>query len=110
MTFKPQPASNFPAVSLKTGTFTTGWQQWFAQFSNPPSGISGVTVGPSPFRFVSSGSGYVAVSGGTVSSITLTRGQVSTPVGFTSGLVPVVNNDAVTLTYSVTPTINFIPS
>ena len=73
----------------------------------PP--ITGVPVGASPFAYVAGERGSVCITGGTVSSVTLTRHGVTVNPGSLAGYVPVSQGDTVTVTYSVAPTIDFIP-
>lgn len=73
------------------------------------SPIQPVTVGASPFTYTQGQSrGVLVIAGGTVSDIQLTRGSVTIPV--TIGSIPVSANDTVKVTYSVAPTINFVPT
>lgn len=64
-----------------------------------------ITVGASPFAYTATYGGSVAVSGGTVSQVTLTRGGI---VVYTSTLsandLPVRAGDIVTVTYTAAPT------
>ncbi len=69
-----------------------------------------VTVGASPFTFTASFDGTLAVSGGTVSAISLTRQGVTVPMGVVAGPIPVSRLDQVQITYTVLPTANFLPS
>ena len=70
---------------------------------------STVTVGDSPYSYTPSIAGTVAVSGGTVTDISITRKGTSIPTGITSGLIPVASNDTVVVTYTTAPTMNFLP-
>lgn len=78
-----------------------------------PAGGS-ITVTASPFSYQNT-DGYeedVAIYGGTVSSITLTRyGGSSVQVGDSTGrIIRLRSGDTVTVTYSVAPTMNKIPA
>lgn len=105
------PSWGVPAVDPATGLLTQGWFGYLAQLAGAPGPIvPNITPGPSPFAYQAPSNGTLAITGGTVSSITLARARVSgVNVGFTSGSVAVAANDVVTITYSVAPTINFIP-
>lgn len=104
------PSWGVPAVDTATGLLTQGWFGYLAQLAGAPGPILAVTPGPNPFAFKAPSNGTLSITGGTVSSITLARARVSgVNVGFTSGSVAVAENDVVTITYSVAPTINFIP-
>jgi hypothetical protein len=70
----------------------------------PPSRTA-LTVGASPYTYTNTTGNdvLVIVSGGTVSSIVLTR-TAGDPVGITSGQFALRPGDAMTVTYSVAPT------
>lgn len=104
----PIPAPQF-SVLTQNGFFSTPWYLFFKQFVTQPGAVQTVSLGASPASYTASGPGSVVVSGGTVSGISLKRGGVTTALGITSGIVPVVNNDVVVMTYSVKPTVSFIP-
>ena len=72
--------------------------------------VSAVTVGASPFTFTVSFSGAVVVSGGTVSAIALIRQGITVPTGITAGVIPASRLDQVQITYTVAPTVNFLPT
>jgi hypothetical protein len=104
------PSWAVPAVEPETGLLTQGWFGYLAQLAGAPGPIVAVPASPSPFAYKAPSNGTLAITGGAVSSITLARARVSgVNVGFTSGSVAVAANDVVTITYSVAPTINFIP-
>lgn len=107
MTQAPFPGAYVPAVTLQNGNFTTPWILWLGQFASQPGAPVPVTPTGSPFRYTASGSGSLSISGGTVSARTLIRGGVSVPMG--SSLIPMSNGDVATVTYSVAPTLYFVP-
>ncbi len=105
------PSSQQPIAS-KTGQVTPAWQRFFntlpgVQKAPPP--VSATLTG-SPFSFTAGALGTVFVAGGTVSQITLTRYGTTVPTGVTSGGISVANGDVVTVTYSGSPSINFVPA
>jgi len=102
------PSSAQP-IADKEGRVTTYWQRFFNALVSAPATIGTVDVTSSPFTYTAGQAGQLAVSGGTVSSITLTRNTVAVPTGVTAGLIAMRNGDQVTVTYSGLPTINFIP-
>ena len=72
--------------------------------------VQPVTVGASPFAFVAPQAGMLSISGGAVTPFTtLTRGVATVTLGLIDGLVPVNFGDVVTVTYTVLPTLYFIP-
>ncbi|WP_175909928.1 glycosyl hydrolase family 28-related protein [Burkholderia metallica] len=70
------------------------------------------TVGASPWRFTNNNPSAVSMSvaGGTVSSISVSRnGQQAYATGLTNGMVDLKPGDAMTVAYSVAPTVTMIP-
>ena len=95
----------------KLGIIQQPWIQYLQQFTIAPPSFLNVTVSASPFAYEAKEPGTLFVGGGTVSSITLTRGGTAITVATsTTRLIPVGINDIVTVTYSVLPTIKFIAS
>jgi|ERR1700677_4482066 len=85
------------------------WVQYLQQFTQAPPNFNEASVGNSPFTYTAAEPGYINVSGGTVSSIKLTRG--STTIDVTGNtLIPVALSDTITVEHSVKPTIHFIPA
>jgi hypothetical protein len=65
-------------------------------------------VGTSPFSYTAKEPGYVIITAGTISAIHLIRGNVDiTLTG--QKIIPVSINDIVAITYSVKPTVQFVP-
>jgi hypothetical protein len=75
-----------------------------------PAGASTITVEASPFIYTTTSAGNVSVTGGTVSSIMVLRQGIQVPTGMTSGLIPVSPGDQVIVTYSVAPSMTFLPA
>jgi hypothetical protein len=97
-------------VADDSGMLSLSWWQFFNLLAPlTPVKESSVAVTASPFSYTSQANGHVLVTGGTVSSITLTRVSAH-PTGLTTGLIPVGNKDVVTVTYTGLPTMTFIPS
>ena len=71
--------------------------------------IQTITAGASPYTYTTSAVGNLLVSGGTVSAITLNRGTTSLTLPSVTGFIPMDNSDSVTITYTVAPTMNWIP-
>lgn len=93
----------------RAGIIKNPWIQYLQQFTIPPPNFIDVTLTGSPFEYVAREPGSLFVSGGTISLITLTRGtETLTVTG--SILIPVGIADIVEVTYSVLPTVKFIPS
>lgn len=107
----------FPSVVQnffdKSGKIADAFLKYFTQFTIPPPPFLDVTPDGSPFEYVALEPGNLFVTGGTVSAITLTRGSDTItlfPNTTTPRLVPVAVSDSVTITYTVIPTVKFIPS
>jgi len=101
------PNSNQPLVD-KNGYITQVWQRFLGSLLGSPEAIAPVAVSASPSTFTAAGRGSVAISGGTLTNVTLNRSGTTVSLG-TSRAITVANGDVVTVTYTVAPTINFIP-
>lgn len=107
MTTPIVPNSNQPLVDSR-GFVTPVWQRFFGALLGSPAAISPVTVSASPTSFTASQRGTVGISAGTLTAVTLTRAGTVVALGTTRS-VTVANGDVVTVSYTVAPTINFIP-
>lgn len=69
------------------------------------------TAGASPYTYTNTTGSPVMlyVSGGTVSAITIARQGTALTTGFTSGAFRLAQNDSVTITYTVIPTLTLVP-
>jgi len=102
-------------ISSTTATSTIGDIGIASYFVNPVSVLNSsqitVSVGASPYAYTVSTYGNLVVNGGTVSSITITRpGGSAVNIGVVAGMFPVQAGDVVTVTYTVAPTMTFIPN
>lgn len=76
----------------------------------PTAASAAVALGASPASYTAPVAGALYLAGGTVTSIALVRGGVSTVLGILSGSVRLVQGDTATVTYAVIPTsANFVP-
>ena len=67
-------------------------------------------MGASPASYTAQTAGMLYLAGGTVSSVALVRGGVSTVLGILTGSVRLAKGDTATITYVVIPTsANFVP-
>lgn len=107
---KNYPQSRVQIAEPQTGNLDPAWRNFFAAMVAQPGPIDAVVVGASPFAYTASESGHLHVTGGTVSAITLTRAGTVLATGMTSGFIPVSLGDVVAVTYSVKPTLNFVPN
>ncbi len=73
------------------------------------SAIATITPGASPYAWTAAESGTMAISGGTVTAITITRSGTTAALGILAGAIPVSTGDLITTTYTVAPAMAFIP-
>lgn len=108
--FNKLPSYNQP---LEVNRFTSkDWYFfWAGLFRGLAPGFeSPVTVGASPFTYSASAKGSVIVFGGTVSQIRFSRdGTTFYNVGATAGMFTLNASDRLEVTYSVLPTMTFVP-
>ena len=99
------------AVDPKSGGWISFWYQWAVRISqlSAERPIAAITPDVSPLTYTASTIGNFLVSGGTVSGVVLSRSGVNVTCQ-ENQFIPMAANDAVTVTYSVAPTITFIPS
>lgn len=102
------PSVNQPIIGAG-GIVTVPWFQFFTAIVGQPQAIKAVAPSTSPFSYTASQKGSLAVSGGTVSAIALTRGRVTVSTGQTIGLISLQQGDMLSITYSAAPILNFIP-
>lgn len=102
----PVPNQLAPFVG-KGGKIISPWNQYLQQFTQAPPKVLDLIVTASPFAYSAVEPGFIAVAGGTVSAIALTRGTVTIDVTGTK-LIPVSINDTVAVTYSGLPDMKFL--
>lgn len=68
-----------------------------------------IVVGASPYTYTSPQNGVVVVSGGTVSLVQLGRAGTFLATGLLTGVIPVSAGDQVKITYTLAPTVTFLP-
>lgn len=104
-----RPVPNLRASLVDAlGIIKNPWNLWFQQFSQAPPNIQNIVLGASPYLIDVHDFGNIVVTGGTISSIVLTRGNISLNLTGQK-LIPIAIGDVVIVTYSVLPTIQFIP-
>lgn len=105
----------FPSITQRlvdtVGVVLEPFISYFRQFTIAPPSFMNIIVGVSPFSYEAVEPGNLAITGGTISQITLNRGSDTISFGAgTNKFIPVGIADTITITYTVLPTINFIPS
>lgn len=101
------PSSAAP-IAGPSGEVQPAWLRFFNQLVAGAAPIEEVVLTGSPFSYTASQTGALVISDGTVSAITLTRRTTTIPIS--SSTVDMANGDIATVTYSVDPTINFVPN
>lgn len=107
------PAYPTPIVDPKSRNTTKDWYFFFAGLFQglPPEKEVGVTLTGSPFVYSAPKKGSVIVSGGTVSAIDFSRdGTTFYSTGATAGMFTVNKSDLLRITYTVAPTVTFVPT
>lgn len=97
---------------LFNGVVGSGWYRlWQGLWSGTPTqNLSSVILSASPFTYRAPAGGTLIVQGGTVSQVQFSRdGSAFFTTGQTQGMFPVSQGDALVITYSVAPTLTFVP-
>jgi hypothetical protein len=92
------------------GNTHSAWYRWFTGIAKgtPPSAEAMLTLGASPYAYTAPSKGFVIIRGGTVTAVQFTR-SVTTLTGQTQGVFPLSQGDVLTITYSVLPTVTWVP-
>ena len=100
---------NQPLVD-KDGRATQSFWSFLAQQFGPQSAQL-IALGASPFTWQAPNyRGVLFVSGGTVSAVTYSQDNTSyLATGQVAGCFPMAGNDFVKITYTVAPTLNYVP-
>lgn len=97
------------AFTDKAGKILSPWNYYLQQFTQAPPQFLAIAPDGSPFEYEAKEPGYVAVNGGTVSLLEITRGGTFT-IQVTGNIAPVAIGDVVRVTYSIAPNVIFMPS
>lgn len=110
MSFVPLGIPTYETPLQLEGRNVAVWYRFFQGVWNgtPPQTEQGLTVTASPFSYVAPRKGFVILTGGTVSAVSFTR-TATYPTGQTAGIFPVSQGDTLNVTYSVKPTLTFVP-
>lgn len=108
------PNLNAPLVN-RNGILINPWNIFFQLFFGTPQPVIVPTITVSPYSFTASQAGTMYVNGGTVSNISLIRGGVTIFIASSTNAVvarsfPMSTGDIVTVTYTVAPTMQFVPT
>jgi hypothetical protein len=96
------------ADALTTSQWYRYWQSHDAGL--PPSAETVLAPKASPFTYTAPRQGYVIVNGGTVTAIAVSRSGTFYPTGLTAGSFQVSQNDQLRVTFSVIPSMVFLPT
>lgn len=104
---------NYPVPLEVNGKTSKDWYFfWSGLFRKlPPAAEAAVTPGASPYIYSPAVGGTVIVSGGTVSAIAFSRDGVTFyATGQTAGMFTLNAADQLRITYTVVPTVTFVPT
>lgn len=90
------------------GNITKVWSRYLQQFTQAPPNFISIELDGSPFAYTAKEPGYIVVKSGTISQLNLIRGSVTIDLTGQK-IVPVSISDTVEVTYSILPTMQFIP-
>jgi hypothetical protein len=91
---------------------SSAWYRYLQQseLGTPPAAENAVTPTGSPYTYTAPRKGFLIVQGGTVSAIAFSRSGTFYNVGQTSGTFTLDQNDQLQITYSVAPTLIWVPT
>jgi len=101
-------------VPLTNGRITE--KNWFFFWAGlfkglPPGNVEPITLDASPYIYSPPVKGFVLLSGGTVSAVAFSRDGVTYyATGETAGQFTLSAQDFLRVTYSVAPTLTFVPT
>lgn len=113
---QPLPAYQPPSADEGPGKLEQAWyyllRTLWQRLGGAGATLPAQAVAPiaSPYQYDSDISGTLVVQGGTVSEISIVRGTSNVITGQTSGAIPMLRGDTVSISYSVAPTLTFLPS
>lgn len=84
------------------------WNNYFQQISQAASQVMNVALTGSPFSITPNAHGTLIITSGTISNISLIRGAIT--INLTGQvIIPIRISDTISITYSVAPTVQFLP-
>jgi len=105
---------NYPVPLIEGKVTGRDWYRfWAALFRGlAPGNVEPVTLTGSPYIYSASRKGALIVSGGTVSAIAFSRdgGTTYFTVGTVAGMFTLNASDLLKITYTVDPTVTFVPT
>lgn len=113
MNSQPVYNLNSPIIDLATGKLLPPWNIFFQQLTQLDSQpIEFIDIPPlsGGFTYIASISGTMLVSGGSLINITLSRANTDVVITNSAYAIPMSKDDKLSLTFSVNPTLIFIPA
>ncbi len=113
---QPFPSADSPAGEGFSAPLGNAWYYLLRTLWGRAGGsgatLPAVDVTPtgSPYQYESDISGNLVVRGGTISEISIVRGTSNVITGVTAGVFPMMRGDTVSVTYTVAPTMTFLPT
>ena len=108
--FQPQDVTltdaDLPSIARALLLAQDGFLQETQPLAQP---VQTISVGGSPFTYTAPFNGHVAVTGGTVSAISIIRQGTTVATGLTAGVIPASRADQIKVTYTGVPAMTFIP-
>lgn len=104
---------NYPVALQDRGVTSKDWYFFWAGLFRglAPAAETAIVVGASPYVYSAGVKGSVIVSGGTVSDISFSRdGTTFYTTGEITGMFTLNAQDRLRVTYTVTPTMTFVPT
>ena len=105
----PFPSNQAPFVDTEL-RITLPWQLAIESLAAKPVASVAVIPDGSPFSYQAVSAGVMIVTGGTVSDISILRGTTLIETGLTVGPFTLGEDDTLIVTYSVLPTMTFLPA
>lgn len=112
----PTPNTNAPIADPQTGRVTVEWLNFFQKLTGPAGPAVSITATGSPFTYTAPSAGTMVLNTA-VNSLSLVRGRdpISLPaapvlIPASPSLIPMAAGDRLLVTYTVTPTMTFLPS
>jgi len=102
------PSSRQKMVT-KEGNVTPEYQRFFNAIAGAAAPFVSVTRTSSPMSYTAGAQGHLNINGGTISALSLRRAGSTVTLTTSVRMIPMSNADVVSITYTGTPTITFIP-
>lgn len=105
------PLPNVQAPPLDgAGKFLAPWVRFFGALVSDPSPVEPIALAASPFSAKAPADGHYLVTGGSGVGIVIGRGTTALGTALSSGFVPMSKGDAILISFTIAPTVTFIPA